>query len=98
VSSTSALFLFAIGAALLAFWTVARFPSVGPQSVSTALVTAMAAFVLMSPMAAVIGSVAASAGVAAALLFAVLPSLMLLFWASGCLVRSLVDLITPHRR
>jgi hypothetical protein len=28
----------------------------------------------------------------------VLPSLTLLFWASGCLVRSLVDLITPHRR
>jgi hypothetical protein len=37
-------------------------------------------------------------GVAAALLLVILPSLTLLFWASGCLVRSLVMLAAPYRR
>jgi hypothetical protein len=91
-------FLFATGAALLGFWAVARFPSVGPRSVTTALLATAAAFVLMSPLPSVVGSVAASAGAAEALLLVVLPSLTLLFWASGCLVRSLVTLIAPHRR
>jgi hypothetical protein len=91
-------FLFATGAALLGFWTVARFPSVGPQSFLSALLAIAATFVVMAPLPSVVASVAASTGAAEALLFVVLPSLTLLFWASGCLVRSLVALIAPHRR
>ena len=90
--------VFASGAALLAFWAVARFPSLGPQSVLTALVATAAAFVLMSPLPGIVASVAASSGAAAALLFVVLPSLTLLFWTMGCLVRSLVSLAAPHSR
>jgi hypothetical protein len=88
--------LFAVGAALLAFWTVARFPSAGPQSVPAALVIAAAVFVLQTPLLRFIEPVAATAGVASALLFVVLPSLTLLFWSSGCLVRSLINSMTPH--
>jgi hypothetical protein len=39
----------------------------------------------------------ASGGPAVALIFVVLPAFTLLFWASGCLVRSLVTLMAPHR-
>jgi hypothetical protein len=93
-----AFLLFAIGAALLAFWAVAHFPSIGPQTVLSALIATAAAFLLMSPLPRAVASVAASKGAAAALLFVVLPSLTLLFWTTGCLVRSLVTLAAPHRR
>jgi hypothetical protein len=89
--------LFATGAALLAFWAVARFPSVGPQRFLSALLATAAAFVLMSPLPGIVASLAASSGAAAALLFVVLPSLTLLFWTTGCLVRSLVTLAAPYR-
>ena len=88
---------FATGAALLGFWAVARFPSVGPQSFLTALLATAAAFLFMSPLRGAVASVAASKGAAAALLLVVLPSLTLLFWALGCLVRSLVALMAPYR-
>ena len=97
MGATSVLGVFAVGAALLGFWTVARFPSVGPQTVPSGLIAAAAVFVLQAPLLSLVGSVAFSLGVAAALLFVVLPSLTLLFWASGCLVRSLVALIAPYR-
>jgi len=53
---------------------------------------------LQTPVAGIVGNVAASHGVPAALLLVVLPSLTLLFWTSGCLVRSIVAMIAPHRR
>jgi hypothetical protein len=90
--------VFAIGGALLAFWTVARFPSVGPQTFRSALLATVAVFMLQTPVAGIVGNVAASQGVPAALLLVVLPSLTLLFWTSGCLVRSIVAMIAPHRR
>jgi len=92
------LFGFAIGAALMAFWTVARFPSLGPQTFRSALLATVAVFMLQTPVAGIVGNVAASHGVPAALLLVVLPSLTLLFWTSGCLVRSIVAMIAPHRR
>jgi hypothetical protein len=93
----SVLFIFAIGAALLAFWAVARFPSVGPQSFRTALFAMVAALALQSQLPAVVVPVVASYGVAVALLFVILPALSLLFWTSGCLVRSLVAWMAPYR-
>ena len=98
MNSTSVVLLFASGAALLGFWTVARFPSIGPQTFRSALLATVGVFVLQSPLAGLVGNVAASRGVAAALMFVVLPSLTLLFWTSGCLVRSIVGMIAPHRR
>src|SRR5437868_15236951 len=98
MSSSSAVVLFACGAAILAFWAVARFPSVGPQTLSSALMWVIAAFALQLPMPAAVGSMARSEGASTALLVVVLPSLTILFWTSGCLVRSIVTLIAPHRR
>lgn len=89
---------FGVGAAVLAFWTVARYPSFGPQSVGAALLFTVGMFVLQTPLLALVTPVVRTAGVAAALLFVILPSLTLLFWATGCLVRSLVALAAPYRR
>jgi hypothetical protein len=98
VGATPVLAFFAFGAAILGFWTVVRFPALGPQTVTSGLIGAAVVFVLQSPLLRLVGPVAVSRGVATALLLVVLPSLTLLFWASGCLVRSLVTLITPHSR
>ena len=98
MSSTSAVLVFAIGAAFLGFWTVARFPSFGPQTFRTALPATVAVFMLQSPLPSLVRAVVDTAGVAPALLFVVLPALTLLFWTSGCLVRSLVAMFAPHQR
>jgi hypothetical protein len=90
--------LFGVGAALLGFWVVVRYPSLGPQTLGSALITALAFFVLQSPLLELVNPVIAAAGVPTALLLVILPSLTLLFWSSGCLVRTLVSLIAPHRR
>ena len=88
---------FGAGSALIGFWAVARYPSFGPQRVGTALVAAIAAFVLQSPLLALMAPAVETVGPGGALLFVVLPSLTLLFWAAGCLVRSLVTLAAPYK-
>jgi hypothetical protein len=90
--------VFAVGAGLLALWVLGRFPTFGPKSLGASLILAAAAFILESPIARWIPSVAESTGVAATLLLVVLPSLTLLFWSTGCVVRSLVLMIAPYRR
>jgi hypothetical protein len=89
--------LFGMGAAMLAFWLVARFPGAGPQSVKSALVVAAGLFVAQTPLLNLVNPVLSAHGVAAALLFVILPSLTLLFWGAGCLVRSLVMLAAPYK-
>jgi hypothetical protein len=98
VSATSGFVLFAIGAALLAFWIVTRFPAFGPQTFGSALLATAAAFLLQAPLPSAVSKVAASDGVGEALMLIVLPSLAVLFWTSGCLVRSVVALLAPHGR
>ena len=90
--------LFGLGAGLLGFWLAARFPAVGPQSLTASLVAIAAVFILQSPVPALAQSATAAFGTGFALLLVVLPSLMLLFWSCGCLVRSLVALASPYRR
>jgi hypothetical protein len=89
--------LFGMGAATLAFWLVARFPGAGPQSVKAALLVAAGLFVAQTPLLNLVNPVISAHGVAAALLFVILPSLTLLFWGAGCLVRSLVMLAAPYK-
>src|SRR5690242_6644979 len=89
--------VFGLGAAAVAFWAVARFPRLGPQSVKTALVVTVAVFVVQSPVLGLVDPVLGAYGVATALLLVILPSLTLLFWSAGCLVRSLVMLAAPYR-
>jgi hypothetical protein len=97
VSSTAVLFIYAVGAALLGFWAVARYPAIGPQTFRSALLVTVAAFALQSEVPVGVAYAIASGGPAVALIFVVLPAFTLLFWASGCLVRSLVTLMAPHR-
>jgi hypothetical protein len=97
VSSSLIVPLYGAGAAALAFWAVARFPGVGPQSVKWALVVAAAVFVVQTPLLGLVGTVVDDYGVPVALLVVILPSLTLLFWGAGCLVRSLVMLAAPYR-
>jgi hypothetical protein len=97
LSPTAVIWLFALGAALLAFWTAMRFPALGPQRILTALVVAGLAIACESPLVAFVGAMRRSAGVPAALLLVVLPSLTILFWTSACLVRSAVG-PTSRRR
>jgi hypothetical protein len=89
---------FGAGCALLGFWLVARFPNFGPQSIAKSLVAVAAVFIFQSPVPALAARVGAEFGVASALLAVVLPSLVLLFWTTGCLVRSLVATATTYRR
>jgi hypothetical protein len=98
VSSTAVLFIYAVGASLVAFWAVARYPAFGPQTFRAALFAAVAAFALQTQMPALVVFAIRSLGVAATLVFVVLPSLVVLFWTSGCLVRSLIAMTTPYRR
>lgn len=90
--------LFGLGAALLGFWVVVRFPSFGPRSMWSAMLLTGLTLCLLSPLPAVAGNVAAAAGAPTALLFVVLPALTVLFWSMGCLIRALVTLFVPGRR
>jgi hypothetical protein len=94
----TAVTLFGVGAAALGLWAVARFPERGPKTVRSAGITVIAVMILQSPFLRLVHPVAVGHGVATALLLVVLPTLTLLFWATACLVRSLVLLMAPYRR
>jgi hypothetical protein len=98
VDPTFTVGFFGLGSAVLGFWTVVRFPSFGPQSVMSAIVVAAAAFLFQTPLLGLVDPAIAVLGTAGALLLVVLPSLVVLFWSAGCLVRSLVALAAPYRR
>jgi hypothetical protein len=89
--------MFGVGGGLLGFWLVARFPHLGPQTVAKSLLAVVAVFVLQSPVPTLTGRVVGAFGVPLALLAVVLPSLVVLFWAAGCLVRSLVSAAAYRR-
>lgn len=98
MSSASVVSLYAVGASVLAFWLVARFPAFGPQSLQSAVLVVVAVFVVQSPVMLLVGPVEAAAGLPAALLAVILPSLLTLFWSAGCLVRNLATLLSPFGR
>jgi hypothetical protein len=89
---------FGLGSAAIAFWAVARFQNFGPQGLPAALLTTVAIFLLQTPILGLVAPAIEAIGIAGTLLGIILPSLLLLFWASGCLVRSLVALAAPHGR
>jgi hypothetical protein len=95
---TVTLTAFGLGAAAIGFWAVARFPDFGPQGLPAALLTTAAISLLQTPILGLVAPAIAAIGIAGTLLAIILPSLLLLFWASGCLVRSLVSLAAPHSR
>lgn len=95
---TIAVTLFSMGAAVIAFWAVARFPGLGPQTIAKALIVTAAVIILQTPLLSLMPRAVGMVGPGGALLLVATPSLALLFWACGCLVRSLVLLAAPYRR
>jgi hypothetical protein len=81
--------LFAIGAALVGFWVVFRFPTFGPHSIGSGMLALAGALALLPLSAAVIGTVAGTFGAGVALVGVMLPSLAAVFWAGGCFFRLL---------
>jgi MFS superfamily sulfate permease-like transporter len=94
VSVTLVLGLYAVGAAAIALWLVVRFPSVGPRTVTTVVVAAIAAAVVLQLSLALIEPVAQHApyGVATALMLVILPALTGMFWSLALMLRLLASL------
>ena len=79
--------VFAVGAAILGLWAVARFPTRGPQSLRSALFVLAAACALLVSLGALTRLAVAAGGASFALLYVVLPILTLTFWSAGHLIR-----------
>lgn len=94
MSMNSFVIALALGAAVLAIWIVARFPSIGPPNLSRALVHLMAAVVVGVVTAPAIRGIAALAVPGAAFVgtFGVaLPALTYMFLAAVWLLRVMRD-------
>jgi hypothetical protein len=92
---TGVVCLFTVGAALLGLWLVARFPSVGPQTVTWSLVAVIGAFGVLQLTNGLTGSVARTYGPGTSLVLVILPTLTLAFWACARLVRAFVSMVSP---
>lgn len=82
--------LHVVGAALLALWTIVRFPELGPRRPTTAIGLLVGAGVAMSLAQLAVAAAAAALGPGAALVLVVLPTLTAVFWTAGCLFRVLL--------
>lgn len=91
---TLVLGLYAVGAAAIALWLVVRFPSVGPRTVTTAVVAGVAAAVGLQLALVLVDPVARHGpyGVAVALMVVILPALTAMFWALALMLRLLASL------
>jgi hypothetical protein len=76
-----------VGAALVGFWSVVRFPELAAWSRESAAVVLAGACVLLAAMAPLSGLAMAHVGIQGALLLVVLPTLTTVFWAAGSLIR-----------
>jgi hypothetical protein len=92
------LLFFSLGCAALAFWTLVRFPELGPRRPVAVIVAVVALVVSMKVAGTLFDAIAALGqyGVALALLVVVLPALTGAFWVSGCVLRTLAE--TPGLR
>ena len=94
MSVTLVLGMFTAGAAMLALWIVVRFPSLGPRTVTAALVAGVVAATGLQLALLLIDPVAGSGhyGVVAALMLVVLPALTAMFWTLALMLRLLAAL------
>ena len=94
MSLTLVLSLYAVGAAATALWLVVRFPSIGPRTVTMAVLAGVAAAVGLQLSLVLIDPVARQGpyGVAVALMLVVLPALTGMFWALALMLRLLAAL------
>jgi uncharacterized BrkB/YihY/UPF0761 family membrane protein len=101
VSGTNLAQIYCIAGALLGFWAYARFPSIAPTKISSAMLVLLAAVAALSPASQILGWSIGQAGEAGALLGlfgAVLPALTALFWATACVFRVFCGLLGPGIR
>lgn len=86
--------IYTAGAAAIALWFVVRYPSLGPRTVTAALVAGVAAAAGLQLALVLIDPVAASGhyGVVAALMLIVLPALTAMFWTLALMLRLLAAL------
>lgn len=94
MSVTLALGLYTIGAAVIAMWLVVRFPSIGPRTVTMAIIAGVIAAAGLQLALALIAPVAHHApfGVATALMLVILPALTGMFWTLARMLRLLAAL------
>lgn len=97
MSITLLVCLYVVGAAALGLWLVARFPSLGPQSVGGSLLLVLGAFTILDVTDGLTTSVARVDGAATAMVVVVLPTLTLALWSCARLVRALVAIVSPYR-
>jgi hypothetical protein len=88
--------LYAVGAALLALWTLGRFATFGPRTMFGAAATFGLTLLAESALPAAAALAERAAGRPGALLLVILPFLTLLFWASGRVLYALVTSIAPR--
>jgi hypothetical protein len=101
MSGTNLAQIYCLGGALLGFWAFARFPSIAPTKISSAMLVLLAAIAGLAPASQILGWSIAQAGKQGAFLAlfgAVLPALTALFWATACVLRAFCGLLGPGIR
>jgi hypothetical protein len=84
---------YCIGCALLALWTLLRFPRLGPQTLRGAMIACGLALGVTSATSPAMQFAVATADAAAALLLVALPILMYAFWSAGVLLRVFAGMV-----
>lgn len=101
MSGTNLAQIYCVGGALLGFWAYARFPSLAPTRLHTAMFALLAAIAGLAPATQILGWSIAQAGKPGAFLAlfgAVLPALTALFWATACVFRAFCGMLGPGIR
>src|SRR2546422_5704448 len=83
-----------VGGALLALWAIARFPRYGPSTISGAMAHLLIAVATGWLIPVLVPTAASAWGIVPAVVGVVLPSLVYVFWAAGCLIRVLQETLT----
>jgi len=81
---------YAVGAALLGLWLYARYPTFGPRTMRTALLTVAGAYGMLLVAGPATAEAQALAGTVVALVGVYLPILAFAFWAAAHLLRATI--------
>ena len=90
--------VYAVGAAHLGLWAVARFPARGPQTIASSVVAVALSYLLLLLSGRLTGAAADSAGAGVALPCVFLPIMTTVFWSAAHLIRTAAERIAPFSR
>jgi hypothetical protein len=99
-STTTTTILFTCGAAVLAIWTIARFPDGGPRGIGRCFLHAVAAFgiaALVPHAIELVRELVGRGAILVATLLVILPALLYMFLATLWLFRALQDMAGLRR-